>query len=171
MASSKLIPKPRLPNVTLLLGDNGSGKTTVLRALAAAAFGPTAKDLLRDSSLVRFGESRGRIVAKLLLHEQDRASGQSIYSDLMLGRIGERLQVTFGSSNFEREMRFAFDDSKNFERAWNPIYESENDAFFIVGTERHGAWSVSIDMIRERAPIRGRCATCGSGVCSRIPSL
>ena len=25
------LPKPRLPNVNLLLGDNGSGKTTVLR--------------------------------------------------------------------------------------------------------------------------------------------
>ena len=56
-SSDKLLPKPRLPNVTLLLGDNGSGKTTVLRALAAAAFGPAAKDLLRDSSFVRFDES------------------------------------------------------------------------------------------------------------------
>ena len=71
-------PKPRLPNVTLLLGDNGSGKTTILRALAAAAFGPAAKDLLRDSSLVRFGESTGRIFANLRLHAQDRAHEQGL---------------------------------------------------------------------------------------------
>ncbi len=29
------LPKPRLPNVNLLLGDNGSGKTTLLKAIAA----------------------------------------------------------------------------------------------------------------------------------------
>src|SRR5437764_6155478 len=31
------LPRPRLPNVNLLVGDNGSGKTTVLRAIALAA--------------------------------------------------------------------------------------------------------------------------------------
>lgn len=113
------LPKPRLPNVTLLLGDNGSGKTTVLRALAAAAFGPAAKDLLRDSSLVRFGETTGRIFANLRLHPQDRAHEENIESDLGLQRRGERLEVQIGSPSFEQN--------------WSPIYESENDAFFIVG--------------------------------------
>jgi predicted ATPase len=113
------LPKPRLPNVTLLLGDNGSGKTTVLRALAAAAFGPAAKDLLRDSSLVRFGETKGRIFANLRLHAQDRALEERIESDLELLRRGERLDVQIGSPSFEQN--------------WGPIYESENDAFFIVG--------------------------------------
>jgi len=113
------LPKPRLPNVTLLLGDNGSGKTTVLRALAAAAFGPAAKDLLRDSSLVRFGESTGRISASLRLHAQDRALEDNIESDLELQRRGERLDVQIGSRSLEHN--------------WGPVYESENDAFFIVG--------------------------------------
>lgn len=113
------LPKPRLPNVTLLLGDNGSGKTTVLRALAAAAFGPAAKDLLRDSSLVRFGESTGRIFANLRLHAQDRALDERIISDLELQRRGERLDVQIGAPAFEQN--------------WGSIYESENDAFFIVG--------------------------------------
>ena len=118
-ANDLRLPKPRLPNVTLLLGDNGSGKTTVLRALAAAAFGPAAKDLLRDSSLVRFGETTGRIFANLRLHSQDHAHSERIESDLELQRRGERLDVQVGSPYFEQD--------------WNPIYESENDAFFIVG--------------------------------------
>lgn len=111
------LPKPRLPNVTLLLGDNGSGKTTVLRALAAAAFGPAAKDLLRDATLVRFGESAGRIQAHLRLHAQDQAHTDRMESDLELQRRGERLDVRSSTSDPN----------------WAPVYESENDAFFIVG--------------------------------------
>lgn len=113
------LPKPRLPNVTLLLGDNGSGKTTVLRAIAAAAFGPAAKDLLRDSSLIRFGESTGRIFANLRLHEQDHAPGEVIETDLELQRKGERLEIQVGSPQYEQ--------------LWAPVYESQNDAFFVVG--------------------------------------
>src|SRR5580704_1821743 len=40
----KLLPKPKLPNVNLLLGDNASGKTTVLQAISLAALGPAARE-------------------------------------------------------------------------------------------------------------------------------
>src|SRR5271157_6319118 len=39
-----LLPKPRLPNVNLLLGDNASGKTTILQAIALAALGPSVPE-------------------------------------------------------------------------------------------------------------------------------
>jgi predicted ATPase len=117
--ADKLLPKPRLPNVTLLIGDNGSGKTTVLRALAAAAFGPAAKDLLRDSSIVRLGESTARIFANLRLHAQDHAAGETIETYIELERKGERLDLRT--------------DSFVHEQLWGPVYESKNDAFFVVG--------------------------------------
>ena len=122
--------------------------------LAAASFGPAAKDLLRDNSLIRFDESRGRIFARLLLHEQDRAAGVSIYSDLILRRIGERLDVTVGDSNIERE-RFALDDSSNFKQPWKPVYESENDAFFVVGYGATRRVERLDRSIREPAPFAG----------------
>src|SRR6266446_1286170 len=50
----KRLPRPRLTNVNLLLGDNGSGKSTVLRTIALAAMGPAARSSgLRDPGLIR----------------------------------------------------------------------------------------------------------------------
>ncbi len=40
----KRLPKPKLANVNLLLGDNASGKTTVLQAIALAALGPAVRE-------------------------------------------------------------------------------------------------------------------------------
>jgi hypothetical protein len=117
--NGRLLPRPKLPNVNLLLGENGSGKSTVLRAVAAAAFGPAAKDLLRDSKWVRFGESKATIFANLRLHKQDGRAGEKIEADIGLSRRGERLDVTMGSPQYEQD--------------WAPVYESANSAFFVVG--------------------------------------
>src|SRR5258708_26890656 len=75
-ATQKLVPKPALDNVTLLLGDNGSGKSTVLRSIAQAAFGPAAVTALRDPGLIRRAltpqaGTRARLAARFRLHEQD----------------------------------------------------------------------------------------------------
>jgi hypothetical protein len=112
------LPRPRLRNVTLLLGDNGSGKTNVLRAIAASAFGPAAKDLLRDSTMVRFDEDTAEIRASLRLHDQDGIRARRIRFNMRLHRLGERLETKFNSMS---------------EALWGPVYESDNDAFFVVG--------------------------------------
>ncbi len=38
------LPKPKLPNVNLLLGDNGSGKINLLSAIGLAGSGPAWKE-------------------------------------------------------------------------------------------------------------------------------
>lgn len=54
-----LLPKPKLPNANLLLGDNGSGKTTVLQAIALASLGPAARESqLPLRKYVRFVRAR-----------------------------------------------------------------------------------------------------------------
>jgi predicted ATPase len=129
------IPKPRLKNVTLLLGNNGSGKTTVLRAIAASAFGPAAKDLLRDGSMVRHGEDAGLIRAQLVLHEQDAETTGALWNALNVYRRGERLDVGQESAAAQLQQASVDDPAQllNRREVWERIYESKNDAFFIVG--------------------------------------
>jgi hypothetical protein len=63
--------------------------------------------------------TQANIFANLRLHEQDRAAGEKIEADIALSRRGERLDVTLGSPQYEQ--------------VWEPVYESENNAFFVVG--------------------------------------
>jgi hypothetical protein len=141
------LPRPRLSNVTLLLGDNGAGKSTVLRAIAASSFGPAAKDLLRDSSIVRQGEDEASILSTLRLHEQDQAAGKSVEMEINLWRKGERLDVSTRTTPGVKEVvKSSRIDGRGFARPaehkvyeldpklmWEPLYESSNDAFFVVG--------------------------------------
>ena len=41
----QLLPRPKLPNVNLLLGDNACGKSTILQAIALAAPGPVVRNV------------------------------------------------------------------------------------------------------------------------------
>jgi hypothetical protein len=70
-----------LANVNLVLGDNGAGKTTVLRASALAALAPL---LASSSGFVPFslvrrlggkGVGPARVKAELVLHKQDGTTG------------------------------------------------------------------------------------------------
>jgi len=65
-------PEPRLNNVTLLLGENGSGKTTVLQALAATSMGENANAFLRESSFVRSSIIEGNISVNLSFNDEKK---------------------------------------------------------------------------------------------------
>jgi hypothetical protein len=129
--TQRLFPRPAIPNVTLLLGDNGSGKSTVLRSIAQSALGPAfASAGLRDNGLVRRsgvskaakGVDRSKptatVAAQFRLHEQDRAPGRVVDSRSDVQPRGDL------------EMAVFHDTSGGL---WEPIYESKNDTFFVVG--------------------------------------
>lgn len=123
-----LVPKPKLPNVNLLLGDNGSGKTTVLQAIALASLGPAARESqLPLRKYVRFKSGKSRsdakdpkpttVSASLRLHAQDGSAQEWAESVLRFKPLKEL-------------ERLEFDDKMHESTFWEPVFESHNDAFF-----------------------------------------
>lgn len=145
--------KPKLSNVNLLLGDNGLGKTTLLKAIALAALGPAVRSsgiypyrLVRrepgggrsTSKAKRDGaQSQAEIEAYFTPHEQDRVG--------KIPRIESHIRVVRKMDLEELEW------VHREEKLWHPIYSSSSDAFFFVG---YGA-TRRVEK-RERADIGGR---------------
>ena len=70
------LPKPRLPNVTLLLGDNGSGKTTVLRRWPPPRSVQPPRTCYVTARSYGSTSPRGRIYAQLLAARAGPCSGR-----------------------------------------------------------------------------------------------
>lgn len=131
------LPTPRLSNVNLLLGNNGFGKTTLLKAVALAALGPAVSDAgIYPYRLVRREPKSDTLAGKVLdkvasiqsdavieahftLHAQDHTGPRrQIDSQVMVTRRGDIERLRWSDSDEER---------------WQPIYSSSSDAFFFVG--------------------------------------
>lgn len=135
--ATKELPVPKLPNVNLLLGNNGLGKTTLLKAISLAALGPAVADsgiypyrLVRrepDKDEVKSKiselehvetENTATIEATFKSHPQDKVNFQLVQSHITISQIGD----------LER-LRWTHVD----EKPWHPIFSSSSDAFFFVG--------------------------------------
>jgi AAA domain, putative AbiEii toxin, Type IV TA system len=124
-----LLPRPRLPNVNLLLGDNASGKTTVLQAIALACLGPAAREAqLPVRRLVRYSpgyeppikddrQNQAYVLAQLYMHDQESTEDRRIESMQQLERRGEVESIEFAGAGIDDQI-------------WAPVYESANAAFF-----------------------------------------
>ena len=117
------IPRPRLPNINLLLADNGFGKTSLLKSIALTALGPAVGSSgLYPYRLVR-REAAGRLPKAVLRaeftpHEQDRSPVERIESHVEVVAEGD-LEL----------LNWAHTDKKK----WHPVFESSSDAMFMVG--------------------------------------
>jgi predicted ATP-binding protein involved in virulence len=130
----------RLPNVNLLLGNNGSGKTTVLRAIALA----TLSAAIDQSGfvpyyLVRENQKKAVIRGKILLHQQDHPdvpTDKSRTEDVVtrLERIGDR-EILESDTKANRDI-------------FGRIYEDNNPSFFVLGygANRRVDASASVDI-------------------------
>jgi AAA domain, putative AbiEii toxin, Type IV TA system len=134
------LPKPKFPNLNLLLGNNGQGKSAFLKGVALAALGPAVSDagiypyrLVRQDQTVPM-KARSRrtlmptehgsdavIEARFRTHEQDHMPLRvsQIISKVSLQRRGDLERLSWTPHG---------DDE-----LWRPIFDSESDAFFVVG--------------------------------------
>lgn len=126
---------PKLKNVNLLLGNNGMGKTTLLKAIALSSLGPAvgssgiySNRLVRRepisplSSLASRKKTiadRATLEAEFTTHPQDRAE--------QFKTIESRIEVV--KRGDLEELRWTHEQ----EKAWHPIFRSSSDAFFFVG--------------------------------------
>ncbi len=118
------IPKPRLPNVNLLLGDNSLGKTSLLKAIALSALGPLVPQsgiypyrlVRRESEPAESGTAV--LKAQFFPHSQDRIFLPQIESQVEVTIKGDQELLSWNHPGID---------------AWDPIFDSRSDAFFMVG--------------------------------------
>jgi hypothetical protein len=127
-------PKPKIPNVNLLLGNNGYGKTALLKAVALACLGPAVRSSgIYAYSLVRRepkplkskpgkdrpASQRALLEATFTPHPQDQTNdSRKIESEIEVLRKGDLEELEWSHSD---------------DKPWSPIYSSSSDAFFFVG--------------------------------------
>ncbi len=122
----------QLPNVTLLLGNNGMGKSSALKAIALALMTPVIESTgYRPYSIVRrmvrdkqAGE-RGStdVTARVVLNPQDVATTSGV--------AGERrtLKAIFEQKGTTEMLRTAGAGDP----IWDPMFDEDSAAFFFVG--------------------------------------
>ncbi len=146
----KELPKPTLPNINLLLGENGLGKTSLLKAIALADLGPAVNDSgIYSYRLIRRGPestdaseetSEATVRAVFKTHEQDCAGSLELLES----------KVSVIQKGDLESLRWAGGD----EGPWQPIFSASSDAFFLVG---YGA-TRRVEK-REQVDIGGRRST------------
>jgi hypothetical protein len=133
------------PNINLILGNNGMGKSAFLKAIGLACLGPTVRDsgifpyrfvrrepgsaeisdtikrkLKVPGKPISMPSTRSLIKGVFLVHEQDGVANKDriLVSTIRIDRKGDLETMQFLSRGGQ---------------AWDAIYQDDRDAFFFVG--------------------------------------
>ena len=116
-----------LPNINLLLGNNATGKTTVLRAIALAVLSRTLlKSGLRPQNLIRRDSSNrnmAQVSATVLLHTQDTRDPQEQLTGAAFVREGD-YESLLASSNTKVTAE---------NPTWESLFHHNSPGFFVLG--------------------------------------
>jgi AAA domain, putative AbiEii toxin, Type IV TA system/AAA domain len=140
---------PDLPNVNLLLGNNGSGKTTVLKAVALAVLGP----ILPSSGFVPYNLVRRRspdsyICAEQVFHREDlETTPPKNRIEVVVSKLKDQESIGV-ITDYVGGPGGAFG-------AWEKLFEDNSPAFFLVG---YGAtrWAADTSQFEPVASQRKR---------------
>jgi hypothetical protein len=119
-----------IPNVNLILGDNGGGKSSVLRAIAIAVLAP----VLLESGFVAYRMVRRPKGKNSLVKVNGRLSGDE-YNAIASGKkkpADLEMLARFEARENQSRDRLHLDSTPNSPIA-NLIYDDKSPAFFLVG--------------------------------------
>ena len=129
---------PRLPNVNLILGDNGTGKSAILTAITLSVLGRVIQSTgFRPYLLVRRtgqngGVSSGQqesatVQTRIRLHPQDAVEIPETWESETIGSIA-------GLSIINRlaDTETLIASSQDGPGKWKPLYEDASPAFFLA---------------------------------------
>jgi predicted ATP-binding protein involved in virulence len=130
------MPRPRIRNVNLLVGDNGAGKSSLLKAISLACLGPVAGDSgIYPFRLIRRGAGKVDARRRLIPAAINASFSVDVQDGFAEGRA--MLDSTIEISN-RRDLEFIESQILPDDKHWEPIFSSLSPAFFFVGygTER-----------------------------------
>ncbi len=116
------------PNVTLFLGNNGAGKTTILRSIALAVLGSVAEKMELTRTVRRVPKGRpsptaATVSATFSLSEQDLGVKKA------RTRREAKQMVSITRKGPDFEMLRGHPEGA----VWEPLFENRSPAFFLVG--------------------------------------
>jgi energy-coupling factor transporter ATP-binding protein EcfA2 len=137
-------PVPSLPNVNLLLGNNGAGKTTVLKAIALgvlsrilAGAGLAPYHLVRRRPVDPGEVLRASVRLDLQLHPLDLAEGVSLLIQADGGSLpihsGVRINKFKDREWFPTAYERPGKGASTRERVWDELFDDNSPAFLLVG--------------------------------------
>lgn len=113
---------------TLLVGDNGVGKTTILQSIALCSLGPElAQGISGPQNMLRIGEDEGYIEAEFDAPLNDDASASSP------APIGIRLIIKKGSRTFEIDKGGAPANIENAAKFIDKRRRTDFEGWFVAG--------------------------------------
>ena len=129
------------PNINLILGNNGMGKSTFLMALALACLGPVVTEV-RPSRFVRREPGAPELIKRDLKRARGKVPEMPSTRSIIKGVFVPNRQDDVPKSVKKITSHIRVDRRDDFERSmfldretkeWHPIFSDDSDALFFVG--------------------------------------